>query len=109
MKNILEDPRVDQFTFVDSGYLPGWATGVIPLAVEGIARYRVIGAQLATRDGRRHGNACVVNIQGRFLHLITDMGSPMVLTETEAEREFYLPIWTMSPQRFLDLNAMRKP
>jgi hypothetical protein len=71
------------------GPLPEWAIG----RTEG--RY-VLGAQLPTRDGRRCGNAHIIDIAGDnrspFLCL-TDAGTELRLTASEVRELFHDPKW----------------
>ena len=78
------------------GPLPPWAIGR--------ARGRLlIGAQLPTRDGRRCGNAHIVDIipagNGEWqidqdtYHLLTDAGSEMRMLASEVHEQFYSPVW----------------
>lgn len=62
-----------------------------------------LGSQLPTRDGRRHGNAVVVDLIRAapgsvevcgFL-VITDAGNEMTFTCAEIEDEFYPPMFIM--------------
>lgn len=92
--------------------LPGWAVGLTD-------QYMTLGAQLCTRDGRRTGNAVVVDIEARPLFLalmgtvfkvedgfkvaivLTDMGNQMTLNEAELAEMFY------QPKYIIDLNDRR--
>ena len=74
-------------------HLPPWA----------ICRARgvlMLGAQLPTRDGRRMGNAHIVEITPGCLgterlmySILTDAGSKMVMTAEEIAQRFYPPVW----------------
>lgn len=59
-----------------------------------------IGAQLPTRDGRRTGNAHIVNItpapRGRMglqYLILTDAGNSFVMSEAEVHGQYYEPEW----------------
>ncbi|WP_040579609.1 hypothetical protein [Methylobacter tundripaludum] len=74
--------------------LPEWAEKLSDGA------YMEIGAQLATRDGRRCGNAYVDEIAshktlGEVATVITDMGNRITMTESEMESAFYPPTYVM--------------
>jgi hypothetical protein len=79
--------------------LPEWATGRT-------TTFMTVGAQLRTRDGRRCGNAVVVDVAKRGFNeltqsaivlaaVATDIGTRMHLDETELIELFYEPEWTM--------------
>lgn len=75
--------------------LPAWAIGKL------IGEYMTAGAGLATRDGRRMGNAFVYQLTehedlGTLATVITDMGSEFKMTEAELREAFYPPIWLMA-------------
>lgn len=62
--------------------------------------YMEPGAQLATRDGRRLGNAYVDNLQqhdrlGQLAVVVTDMGNTFRMTIRELEEAFYPPAYVM--------------
>lgn len=74
--------------------LPHWAV------CRSHGKYMEEGAQLATRDGRRFGNAYVDRIEphdklGQVAVVITDMGSVMRMTVSELEEGFYPPVYIM--------------
>lgn len=90
----------------DHGPIPPWASH----ASNG--RFDEIGAQLATRDGRRHGNAVVVEItfsieRGLLVFAVTDAGNNIGgRTLEEMEASFYPPRWVMDKRelkRFLQV------
>jgi len=68
--------------------LPEWATGHT-------TDYRAIGAQLATRDGRRVGNAVVIECDRERdrATVVTDAGSLMTLAHDELDELFHRPRW----------------
>lgn len=73
---------------------PEWAIGTTQ-------SWTVVGAQLRTRDGRRTGNAVVVNFPVyqhdlELAEVVTDAGTQMFLTEREMEEFFYQPEWCMA-------------
>lgn len=62
--------------------------------------YMEVGAQLATRDGRRTGNAYVDQVVqhkdlGTLAVVITDMGNAFRMTQVELEEVFYPPVYVM--------------
>jgi hypothetical protein len=74
--------------------LPEWA------ARRSGGNHMEIGAQLATRDGRRCGNAYVDRLEkhrrlGQVAVVITDMGTTMRLTQRELEELFHPPAYVM--------------
>lgn len=77
--------------------LPEWATGLAK------GEY-VKNALLATRDGRRHGNARIVGIEwkdglGYVFRCITDAGNAINYTLNELKEGFHPPVYigTESP------------
>lgn len=77
--------------------LPPWATGVY---TGNLSR----GTQLSTKDGRRVGNAVVVDDgswsgglfqQWFFYVVVTDFGNKLELTAQEIEEMFHEPKWLM--------------
>ena len=78
----------------DDPRLPPWATG----KTDGTL---CVGAQLATRDGRRIGNACITLRAHAFgvvvWGVLTDAGSFAHLTGSEIAEAFYPPRWVMDP------------
>lgn len=71
--------------------------------------YMVTGAQLATKDGRRCGNAFINHISwhphpsmGPLAHVVTDAGSNMKMILSELKEQFYPPVYIM------DLTEARK-
>lgn len=81
-------------------YLPSWAG-------EALNGEWVQFAQLQTKDGRRMGNAVILNVYtvewgGKEVDLhtiITDFGNVLELTERELEAQFYPPKWKMKANR----------
>lgn len=74
--------------------LPEWAVR------SSDGNYMEPGAQLATRDGRRLGNAYVDDIQqhdslGQLAVVVTDMGNTFRMTIREIEEAFYQPAYVM--------------
>lgn len=71
--------------------MPPWAAG------RANGKYMQKKAQLATRDGRKIGNACVVHIgfvnKRQVANIITDMGTRLLLSESELKQLFYPPVW----------------
>lgn len=74
--------------------LPEWATGRATSSTD-------FGAQLSTRDGRRCGNAVVMEchliIDKPFVIVCTDAGNLMTLSPSEVDRLFYPAKWLMDP------------
>lgn len=59
-----------------------------------------VGAQLPTRDGRKTGNAHIINItpapRGRMglnYHILTDAGNTLMMSEAEIHVQYYEPEW----------------
>jgi len=74
--------------------LPEWA------ARRSDGNYMEPGAQLATRDGRRLGNAYVDGVQqhdkqGWVAVVVTDIGNSFCMTIRELEQAFYPPAYVM--------------
>lgn len=69
--------------------LPEWAVG------RSDGNYLQVGAQLATRDGRRCGNAYVDDSNGRDAVVVTDMGSVLHVNIKELEELFHPPSYIM--------------
>lgn len=74
--------------------LPDWAER------ESDGNYMEAGAQLATRDGRRCGNAYVDRVEahdrlGQVAVVVTDMGSTFRMTARELEGAFHPPAYVM--------------
>jgi hypothetical protein len=74
--------------------LPEWAERLSD------GNYMESGAQLATRDGRRTGNAYVDSIEhhdalGKLALVVTDMGNTFRMTIKELEDAFYPPEYVM--------------
>lgn len=86
---------------VELGPLPEWAVA------HNVGEQVVIGAQLCTKDGRRHGNAHIVGALEVTLdtgvtttyHCITDAGNEMHLSHSEINSEFYIGKYISSPGR----------
>lgn len=74
-----------QFTidFLEST-LPDWATG---LNQQGELKYMT---QLQTRDGREIGNARIQEVQPVSFLVKTDLGTTLVLSESEIRELFYI-------------------
>lgn len=75
--------------------LPEWAVG------RSGGNYLEVGAQLATRDGRRCGNAYVDAVHGSEASVVTDMGTALRVNLSELEELFHPPSYIM------DLNEAR--
>jgi hypothetical protein len=87
------------------GPLPEWAIG------RNWLHFLVPGAQLLTKDGRKVGNAHIVQVysghpdlQADTFYCLTDAGSEMTLTEREIRSLFHVGDWLSDPslltQRF---------
>lgn len=65
--------------------------------------YAVVNAQLPTRDGRRVGNARVVEAFRRFneenFSVKTDAGNQLILCRSEMEELFHPPAWVMRDEK----------
>jgi hypothetical protein len=75
---------------------PYWATGL----ADPQQNYMQIGAQLATRDGRRCTNAVVADVDEfkspyLLIKIITDVGNIFDLTLDEVEDRYYPPAYIM--------------
>lgn len=75
--------------------LPDWAIGKT-------SDYMAVGAQLATRDGRRTGNAVVTATEkhpllGQLAVVVTDVGNTIRMTPRELVDAFHEPKWLMDP------------
>lgn len=72
-------------------YLPEWATGINE------KRELRSGTQLCTKDGRRIGNARIINVTIRYGHVIyeceTDKGNLLYLMESEITSLFHIGEW----------------
>lgn len=92
--------------FMQQKMLPHWATDFAYGEVQ-------IGAQLPTRDGRRAGNAHVIDkgeidCLGTTLHfwvVLTDAGNAMELTDGEIAEMFYPPEYVSDVGRVIDKFA----
>ena len=79
-------------------FLPRWCTGLA------LGDYMQAGAQLSTRDGRKMGNATVMdtdlktfsNGTAEYATVVTDAGNILTLNENELKRYFYPPVYLMS-------------
>lgn len=75
-------------------FIPEWATGRAKASTD-------LGAQLPTRDGRRCGNAVVMQchmvIDKPFVIVCTDAGNLMTLSPSEVDELFYPAKWVMDP------------
>lgn len=76
--------------------LPSWADK------RSDGNYMEPGAQLCTRDGRRHGNAFVYDViphpvLGKIATIITDCGNAVRMTIYELKQAFYPPEFVLSP------------
>ena len=67
---------------------------------EAFGRY-VLGAQLLTRDGRKIGNGCIVELVGDLATVITDFGNECRLNSREIEELFYLPVWIVETEGYI--------
>lgn len=91
MQAILEEPR------------PEWAIGETGGAL-------CLGAHLATKDGRRIGNAHIIGYRpkeggGHYWQVITDAGALFVFPTEEIERLFHTTQWysnvSLTKQKFM--------
>lgn len=71
--------------------MPPWAAG------RANGKYMQEKAQLTTRDGRKIGNACVLNIyfsnKKQKAEIITDAGNVFIMSENEMKELFHPPVW----------------
>lgn len=75
-----------------------------------------VGAQLCTRDGRKTGNAVIVDVtQGSLTDpprpiyvVITDSGTRLILLGSEVEWLYYPPEYVMDVQGHLGVEAWKK-
>lgn len=97
--------------------LPDWASS------RSTGEYMEVGAQLATRDGRRCGNAYVDAIAphpslGTLAVVVTDVGSSFRMTWGELKEAFFPPAYIMrvaearakrgfTPQTVKDLENLK--
>jgi hypothetical protein len=74
--------------------LPAWAIG------RANGNYLAIGACLPTRDGRKIGNATVIDLEvkdyGTVATVVTDAGNKLKLILEELMGYFYSPEWIAS-------------
>jgi len=76
-------------------HLPHWAT---KLCTDGKL---CVGAQLPTRDGRKIGNAYIIEDMGGVYNILTDAGTKLTITENEVHRLFYRPRYIADVQEVL--------
>lgn len=80
---------------VDGELIPGWAIR----RATGLER----GAQLPTRDGRRMGNAHIIDIEhkdnGALYTILTDAGNRARMSLTELAECFHSPTWVSDVER----------
>jgi hypothetical protein len=69
-------------------FLPFWAIGRTTTWC--------VGAQLATRDGRRCGNAVITSRIDDLWEVTTDAGSVLRLLDEELTELFHPPLWLTS-------------
>lgn len=81
--------------------LPPWATGT--------TSDWCVGAQCATRDGRRVGNAAIVSFEApdRW-QAITDDGNWLTLNRAELDELFWPPQWVMDPRTAIGLSVRQR-
>jgi len=83
----------DGIEALEALFLPRWAVAAHPAAPAPLQ----VGAALATKDGRRFGNALVFYTDGAeaapLFNIITDMGNTLTLTQEELDEGFYRPSW----------------
>jgi hypothetical protein len=85
--------------------MPSWAVAKTP-------GHYVLGAHLPTRDGRRHGNAHIVEIlqsptHGVVYRCLTDAGMYILYDRAELDEGYYPPEWVSGVQEVVsrfDLN-----
>lgn len=74
-------------------FMPEWA-------VKRATGFLEVGVQLATKDGRRIGNAYVSALEsipgkGFLVTIVTDIGNSAQLNEQELKELFFDPVWVM--------------
>jgi hypothetical protein len=79
--------------------LPPWALRLSD------GNYMEVGAQLATRNGRKIGNAVVSSIADNIATVTTDRGSIVRLYPSELAEMFYPPRYIMDP----DYDKLKEP
>lgn len=89
--------------------IPGWALRSTNGQLE-------LGSHLATRDGRRTGNAHIIAIEPAFwdssiplYRVLTDAGTTMALIEREIDQLFYRPKWVSDVAEVNRLFSRKKP
>lgn len=80
---------------LDKGPLPDWAID------RNWFRELILGAQLCTKDGRRMGNAHLLDITGDIYVCLTDAGSVFRLNESEVNNAFWIGEWRSDPERII--------
>jgi dCMP deaminase len=87
-------------------YKENWNAHDFPLPEWAIQRssgnYMQIGAHLATKDGRKHGNAYVDHFENDIAIILTDIGNAMHMRLEELQSNFYPPSYIM------DIEEARK-
>lgn len=82
--------------------LPEWA------AKRSDGTYMEVGAQLCTRDGRKIGNAVVIDVQEPYAEIVTDVGTIITFTREELQEFFHEPEWKMLPQNSPGVKAYKE-
>jgi len=89
----------------DKEFMPAWATGKTK-------DYTAIGAQLRTRDGRKIGNAVVIDNNEKdnriSTEIITDIGTRLNLSKEELIELFYEPEWVMDIKQHIGVLHSKK-
>lgn len=81
-------PSAEQAKAEEQFPTPAWAVA------RNENRALVVGAQLLTKDGRRHGNAFLVNDHGDGVYCVqTEAGNHMHMNAMEIEEGFYVGDW----------------
>lgn len=86
----------------DTVLFPPWAIGLL----EGEDSY-VLGAQLCTRDGRKTGNAVIVDVGVEGFEVLTDMGTTLRFNEAELKSLFHPPKYYMNLQEARQARVRR--
>lgn len=101
----LVNPTPIQLFDSDDFPAPHWAVGRTTDPMQ-------VGAQLRTRDGRRVGNAVTAAVAertepdgGAIAHVLTDVGTQLMLNRAELQELFYEPEWLMSTDEHLARGA----
>ena len=71
----------------------------------------VVGRQLCTRDGRRTGNAHIIEIDSNVpspFRVLTDAGTYMRLMEGEVQELFYIGLYISDPVKVIERFGVKE-